>query len=52
MTDQGKVKSGVVVVADDVVLPERADVVVTLPETGSVAAGESSIWSTLCDLGR
>lgn len=52
MTFQGKVKSGVVVVAEDVVLPEGADVVVMLPEGEPIQSGEPSIWTKLSDLGR
>ncbi len=52
MTYQGKVKSGVVVLPEDVTLPEGADVVVTFPDVAPVIPGEPSIWSKLSDLGR
>lgn len=52
MTYRGTVKSGVVVLPDDVSLPEGADVVVTLPEAEPDQSGEPSIWTKLSDLGQ
>jgi len=52
MTYQGKVKSGIVIVADDVISPEGADVVVMLPEAESAQPGEPTIWTKLSDLGQ
>ena len=52
MTYRGTVKSGVVVLPEDVTLPEGADVVVTFPDEAPAQAGEPSIWSKLSDLGQ
>ncbi len=52
MTYRGTVRSGVVVLPEDVTLPEGADVVVMLPEAEPAPSAEPSIWDKLSDLGR
>ena len=52
MTYRGTVKSGVVVLAEEVTLPEGADVIVTLPDESPAQTVEPSIWVKLSELGR
>jgi hypothetical protein len=52
MTCRGTVRSGVVVLHDEVTLPEGTEVVVVLPDFEPAQPGEPSIWDKLSDLGR
>jgi hypothetical protein len=52
MTYRGTVRSGVVVLPEDVILPEGADVMVMLPDAEPAQTGEPSIWTRLSDLSR
>jgi hypothetical protein len=52
MTYRGTVRGGVVVLPDDVALPEGAEVVVVMPGGEPVTATAPGVWARLADLGR
>lgn len=52
MTHRGTVRSGVIVLPDDVALPEGTEVVIVVPEGGPTGTAGDGVWAKLADLGR